>query len=425
MTENENAPTAPQSVTPDTTHTASGLGQRRSVDFDGPRNRLFWLLTRNFLLTIVTLGIYRFWAKTRVRKYFWQHTKPLDDPLEYLGTGGELFVGFLIAIVILVPFGAVYSLLQFLTVGMEGPLPIIIHVVYYTIIVFLIHIAIYRMRRYRLTRTAWRGVRFGLDGSAVRYAVISFAYTALSLVTLLLANPWLRVATLKYFVANARFGGTSLSLSANASWLLPRWLPVALPYALTMGIFGVLNWQTFVRVISLNEKAQQGAAVGTEISALTDQIIWWPLAFLVVSFVIGIWYGVVEFRYLINNLKLGNVALKSSISAAFVYRVYVLFWAGVIVIALLIGFLLSLIGVPFAAGGGAVGIQFLMIIGAVFLYFLFGAAKTLFIDVTLLKRACATLEIENSEELDDVIQSSADLPGHGEGLADALDVGGF
>jgi|TARA_B110000444_G_scaffold5549_1_gene5147 hypothetical protein len=41
--------------------------------------------------------------------------------LEYLGTGGELFVGFLIAIVILVPFGAVYSLLQFLMVGMEGP----------------------------------------------------------------------------------------------------------------------------------------------------------------------------------------------------------------------------------------------------------------------------------------------------------------
>ena len=190
-----------------------------------------------------------------------------------------------------------------------------------------------------------------------------------------------------------------------------------------MGIFGVLNLQIFVRVISLNEKAQPGAEVGTKISALIDQIIWWPLAFLVVSFVIGIWYGVVEFRYLINNLKLRNVALKSSISAAFVYRVYVLFWAGVI--ALLVGFLVSLSGVSFAVGGGAVGLQFLMFVGAVFLYFLFGAAKTLFIDVTLLKRACATLEIENSEELADVIQSSADLPGHGEGLADALDVGGF
>jgi uncharacterized membrane protein YjgN (DUF898 family) len=69
MTENENALTAPQSVTLDTTHTASDLGQRRSVDFDGPRKRLFWLLARNFLLTIVTLGICRFWAKTRVRKY--------------------------------------------------------------------------------------------------------------------------------------------------------------------------------------------------------------------------------------------------------------------------------------------------------------------------------------------------------------------
>ena len=159
--------------------------------------------------------------------------------MEYLGTGGELFVGFLIAIVILVPFGAVYSLLQFLMVGMEGPLPIIIQVIYYTIIAFLIHIAIYRMRRYRPTRTIWRGVRFDLDGSAVRYAVISFAYTALSLVTLLLANPWLRVSTLKYFFANARFGGTSLSLSANASWLLPRWLNMVVVDAKLVNAFAL------------------------------------------------------------------------------------------------------------------------------------------------------------------------------------------
>jgi hypothetical protein len=177
MTDNENAAMAPQ---PEPSHTplqSFGVQQHPPLLFDGPRRPLFWLLLRNFLLTIVTLGIYRFWAKTRVRKFFWQRTKLLDEPLEYLGTGGELFVGFLIAIVVLVPFGAVYSLLQFLMVGMEGALPIIIQVVYYTIIAFLIPVAIYRMRRYRLTRTAWRGVRFGLDGSALRYAVISFAYT--------------------------------------------------------------------------------------------------------------------------------------------------------------------------------------------------------------------------------------------------------
>ena len=50
---------------------------------------LLWLLLRNLLLTIITVGIYRFWAKTRVRQFFWRHTKLLGDRLEYLGTGGE------------------------------------------------------------------------------------------------------------------------------------------------------------------------------------------------------------------------------------------------------------------------------------------------------------------------------------------------
>lgn len=298
-----------------------------TVFFDGPRKPLFWILLRNFLLTIVTLGIYRFWAKTRVRRFFWQHTKLLDEPLEYLGTGGELFIGFLIAIVILVPFGGAYSLIQFLMVGVEGPLPIIIQGVYYTIIAFLIHVAIYRMRRYRLTRTAWRGVRFGLDGSALRYAVISFAYSALTIVTLFLAQPWLRIATLKYFFRNARFGDTSLTLSARAMWLFPRWLAVGIPNALAVGLFGALNWQAFAAILVLNEKAAQGADISLEMTALLAQIIHWPLYFFALSFLLGVWYSVVEFRYLIGNLSLGKVSLKSSITPAFVYRVYIVFWA--------------------------------------------------------------------------------------------------
>lgn len=425
MTDNENAPMAPQPEPSQTPLNPSGSAERPTLLFDGPRRPLFWLLLRNFLLTIITLGIYRFWAKTRVRRFFWRRTKLLNEPLEYLGTGGELFVGFLIAIVILVPFGATYSLLQFLLVGMDGALPIIIHVAYYTIIAFLIHVAIYRMRRYRLTRTSWRGVRFGLDGSALRYAVISFLYSGLSIVTLSLAGPWLRVATLKYFVRNARFGGTSMSLSARAMWLFPRWLVVGIPNALALGIFGILNWQVFARIIALNDKAAQGANVGTEMTVLLAQIVEWPLAFIAVSFLVGIWYSVVEFRYLIGSLSLGKVVLKSSLTAAFVYRVYIVFWVAFFAILALIGGVIMVTGVQFGATGSSVGLQITLMIGAVAAYFLYGAARTLFIDVTLLKRACATLEVENSDELDHVIQSSADLPGHGEGLADALDVGGF
>ena len=205
--------------------------------FDGSRKPLFWLLLRNLGLTIVTLGIYRFWAKTRVRQFFWRHTKLLDEPLEYLGTGAELFVGFLIAIVILVPLAAIYSLLGFFSVGQPFALSLAIDIVYYMLLAFLVQVAIHRMRRYRLTRTAWRGVRFGLDGSSIRYALISFGYGILSTMTLSLAHPWLRVATMKYFFNNARFGTAPLSLEASGRWLFKRWLVVAAPLAVGLAFF--------------------------------------------------------------------------------------------------------------------------------------------------------------------------------------------
>ena len=36
-----------------------------------PSGSLFGLLLKNALLTVITLGFYRFWAKTRLRRYFW------------------------------------------------------------------------------------------------------------------------------------------------------------------------------------------------------------------------------------------------------------------------------------------------------------------------------------------------------------------
>ena len=65
----------------------------------------------NALLTIVTLGIYRFWATARQRRYLWSRTHVIDDSLEWTGTGKEMFVGFLIVLAILMPF---FLFIQFL-----------------------------------------------------------------------------------------------------------------------------------------------------------------------------------------------------------------------------------------------------------------------------------------------------------------------
>ena len=62
--------------------------------FDGNWQDFAKIAFPNLLLTIVTLGIYRFWATTRERKYLWSHSRFVDERLEWTGTGKELFIGF-------------------------------------------------------------------------------------------------------------------------------------------------------------------------------------------------------------------------------------------------------------------------------------------------------------------------------------------
>jgi len=59
---------------------------------DGRFGELFVLFIINILLGVITLGIYRFWGKTRIRKYIWSRSSFRGEHFEYSGTGGELFV---------------------------------------------------------------------------------------------------------------------------------------------------------------------------------------------------------------------------------------------------------------------------------------------------------------------------------------------
>ena len=59
--------------------------------YSGEKSPLFWLYIKTACLTVLTLGIYRFWAKTRMRKYIWSSVNIGDDNLEYTGTGLEKF----------------------------------------------------------------------------------------------------------------------------------------------------------------------------------------------------------------------------------------------------------------------------------------------------------------------------------------------
>src|SRR5881227_3964622 len=81
--------------------------------FTGNESAFWRLLVRGAILLLVTLGIYRFWLATDVRRFLWSNTEIAGDGLEYIGTARELLLGFLIAIALLVPLNVVFFLSAF------------------------------------------------------------------------------------------------------------------------------------------------------------------------------------------------------------------------------------------------------------------------------------------------------------------------
>src|SRR5262245_36109126 len=108
-------------------------------------SRVYWrLLIHGAVLLMFTLGIYRFWLATDVRRFLWSNTELAGEAFEYTGTARELLIGFLIALAILVPLYCVF----FIVALGGGPLGDLSGLLSFVLLTLLGHYAVYRARRY-------------------------------------------------------------------------------------------------------------------------------------------------------------------------------------------------------------------------------------------------------------------------------------
>src|SRR5262245_63512170 len=124
----------------------------QQVTFTGDRRSFFSLVMRGAGLEMVTAGFYRFWLTTDMRRHLWSHTIVDGDGAEYTGRGKELLIGFLVAMAILVPIYVAYFILGLEAERLQAfaSFPLVAFIYVFT------QFAIYRARRYRMTRSVWR-----------------------------------------------------------------------------------------------------------------------------------------------------------------------------------------------------------------------------------------------------------------------------
>jgi uncharacterized membrane protein YjgN (DUF898 family) len=214
---------------------AAAPAARQRFAFAGSGWSLAGISAINWLLTLLTLGVYYFWGKVRVRRYLTGQTEFAGDRFAFHGTGKELLLGWL---KVLLVFGLPVAALNLLaSLGALGPmLQIGLGVLTSLIFVLFIPVATVGARRYRLSRTSWREIRFSFRGQATQYIRIYFTGWLLSLLTLGIYYPYFDIRRYEFLTSHAYLGNQSFRFSGSGRDLLPSFLGCLLLTVPTLGL---------------------------------------------------------------------------------------------------------------------------------------------------------------------------------------------
>jgi uncharacterized membrane protein YjgN (DUF898 family) len=350
----------------------------------------------NFLLNLVTLWFYRFWAKTRVRRHIWSSVRINGEPLEYTGTGKELFFGFLVIMgVFFLPLALIgIGLAAYL--GPENPALTLFQVAVSVVLVTLYGFAIYRARRYRLSRTLWRGIRGALTGSALAYSGKYFAALLLVPMTLGWSRPAMNLLLAEQMYNDMRFGNQPFTFRGRAG---PLYLQYAICWFLIAGIVlaiviggaslafsGALEQYTGLLDALLDAENRSAEATGLVVFTFIAGFIVLFLAYQIISSIIWALYTAREMNLFAQYTTFPGVRFDFNATG---WSLVTLWLGNLALIILTLG-----IAQPF-------------------------------VEQRVMRYFCDRLSVDGLVDFSAIRQSQAQLDKRGEGLIDALDLDAF
>lgn len=217
-------------------HAGADVGQIRRLSFHGTGGSLFGIHIVNIFLTIVTLGVYYFWGKVRVRSYLLSQTEFEGDRFAYHGTGKELLIGFLKAVLVFgAPLGFLIVVRDLLDVGVA--MKVVAAVLIYGLILVFIPLAMVGARRYRLSRTSWRGIRFSFRGRVVDFIKLFVGGSLLTGITFGLYYPIFETRRYGFMVSHSYFGNERFHFDGHGRDLLGSFVLAMLLHLPTLGLY--------------------------------------------------------------------------------------------------------------------------------------------------------------------------------------------
>ncbi|WP_165819997.1 DUF898 family protein [Microvirga sp. KLBC 81] len=389
--------------------------QASPMSFSGRGGEFLKMLVTGSLYQIPTFGFYRFWLITKLRRHLWANTQIEGESFEYTGTAKELLIGFLIALAILVPLYVAYFIIAFALEEQAAfaSLPLIL------LMYVLFHFGSYRARKYRATRTVFRGVRFWMKGSGWAYAFRAVLWDVATLFTLGIALPWAMASLERYRMRHTYFGsiqgdfaGTGWSLFKRAWWV---WV---LGIAVIAGVVA-----TSAAVLSYSEGDEELAIQFVPTLLILVLLALSPVAMAIFT------------RWQINGLRFGEVTAESHLRTGTFYSLFfkVLFSSiGILIVfAIIIGLAAVFLGTVLQEAVVAMqlgeftwtAISLIVFSALVYLAFFLsmGVIQRYFYGRGLWAAVVTTTAVSNLRSLDAAVAAGKASGVVGEGLADALD----
>ena len=422
----------------------SGSAPAMSVQFVGGRGALFWLAFKTGFLTIITLGFYRFWMKTRLRRWYWSAIRPGGHPMEYVGDPIEKLLGFFIAVVILTFYiGIINLILMFVSFSVFSSATLGYFAAGFGVVPLWFY-ARYRARRYVLGRTRWRGVRFGLDKGAWGYVWRALLHWLVTIFSLGLLWPRMTFYLEKYMTDRTFFGSAQLHQGGRWGMLYRAAIPFALFTLLLLGSVA------YAYISAASQTFDTSGFASKMLETLADgqgapfsmQGAWWLLLFPVS--LLGMVYGAVHYRFvskrlMANHKSTNGIAITSRLSAPRIAFIYV-FGSFIAYSVLVLGVILLVLGAfvvigPSAFMGFDLGIDIetlpipralaIVVLAGFYLsvFLMWNVCYNTFVTFPLMRHMAKTCALPRYDGLQSISQSGRDDFAEAEGFAEALDLG--
>jgi uncharacterized membrane protein YjgN (DUF898 family) len=290
----------------------AATAQNYQLEFKGQGSAFFGILIVNWILTVLTLGFYYPWARAKQLQYTYSHTTLNNESFYFSGTGAEIFKGFIKLIGMYLLFLVGYGL--FVSYAES---PILAIVLLYLCMIAIIPLILHGSLRYRMSRTSYRGIRFGYRGDRKELMVQFFRDILLTIVTLGIYSAWFSMNLRSYTHRHIRYGNVEFSNEARGGEYFILYLKGYLLTLLTLGIYSfwfqkdIFNY--YIDKMELKQGENRIKMHSTATGGAFFKLI--ITNFLLLIFTFGIasaWVEMRTLRFIFSHIQMtGNIDLSA------------------------------------------------------------------------------------------------------------------